>query len=168
MSCYRRAALIAIALACATLAAQGAELRPFGRDSWKDMLAAAKGEPVIVHFWGLSCSICLAELPEWGAFAARHPRTRLVLINWDRQPQDLKRIDATLEKSDLAGAENWVLGDEFEEKVRFNTDRAWIGELPRTRLIAADGTLTVFSGSADFAQLDDWLRQQHGGAPARP
>ena len=158
-----RALLCCALFAAAAVQGQAGELRPFTSGSWKDVTSASSGKPTIVHFWGLSCGICIAELPEWGAFAAKHPDARLVLINWDRRPQDVKRISETLAKNKLAGVENWVLADDFEDKARFTVDRTWIGELPRTRLIAANGKTTGLSGTTNFHELGAWLRRQDGG-----
>ena len=90
-----------------------------------------------------------AELPEWGKFLAGHPGAPLVLVNWETRPQPADRIRATLAKAGLAGAENWTLADDFEQKIRFAIDRDWMGELPRTQLIARDGSVTT-------------LRRRHG------
>jgi thiol-disulfide isomerase/thioredoxin len=125
-------------------------------DAWPPLQASLKDKPAIVHFWGVTCAICMAELPEWGAFAARHPDLRIVFVNWDRQP-DSARIAATLGKAKLGDIESWARAETFEEKLRFAIDREWMGEMPYTRLIAADGAVTSFSGAADFGRLAAWL-----------
>jgi thiol-disulfide isomerase/thioredoxin len=137
--------------------ALGETPRPFVQGSWQALRQAYKGEPVVVHFWGLTCGPCLAELPQWGAFAARHAGLQIILVNWDRRAEDQARIEATLAKAGLGSVKSWVLADSFEEKMRFKIDRDWMGELPRTLLIARDGNVTAFSGAADFSALAAWL-----------
>ena len=39
-------------------------------------------------------------------------------------------------------------------------DPQWQGEIPRTLLVARDGTMTTMEGVADFAQLRAWLDTQ--------
>lgn len=129
----------------------------FGEESWQDLTDAHKGQRLIVHFWSLACAPCLTELPEWGKFLAGHPGAPLVLISWESRPQPAERIRATLAKAGLAGAENWTLIDGFEQKIRFALDRDWMGELPRTQLIAQDGSVTTISGAMDFSKLAAWL-----------
>jgi thiol-disulfide isomerase/thioredoxin len=131
----------------------------FGEGSWQDLTGAHKGQKIIVHFWSLSCAPCLTELPEWGKFLAGHPGAPLVLINWESRPQPADRIRATLAKAGLAGAETWTLADDFEQKIRFAIDRDWMGELPRTQLIAQDGSVTTLSGAMDFSKLAAWLEE---------
>ena len=80
-----------------------------------------------------------------------------MLINWETRPQPEDRIRNTLAKAGLADAEQWALADDFEQKIRFAIDRDWMGELPRTQLIAPYGSVTTISGATDFAKLAAWL-----------
>jgi thiol-disulfide isomerase/thioredoxin len=161
----RRAGIFA--LGCVLLwsglsAARAAETpRPFEATSLKALFDDNKGRPLIVHFWGLTCGPCLAELSAWGNFLRTHPDTRIVLVNWDRRGGDPARMAKTLDGAGLGGVASFALGDGFEEKLRFAVDRDWMGELPYTRLVQRDGGVTPFSGAADFKMLERWLA---GGA----
>jgi thiol-disulfide isomerase/thioredoxin len=132
----------------------------FDSDRWQEVTSAHKGEPVIVHFWGFTCGNCMVELKDWGTFANAHPGARIVFVNWDRRTATPERITAALSKVGLGDVQSLALGNGFENKLRFAVDRTWMGELPYTRLIAADGTATSFSGSADFTKLADWLAKE--------
>jgi len=65
----RKAIFGALLLAAIGTPALGAapDLRPFVRGSWAQLLKAHQGKPIVVHFWGLTCGPCLAELPNWTA-----------------------------------------------------------------------------------------------------
>ena len=65
-----------------------------------------------------------------------------------------------LQKAGLSDAESWLFSDDFVERLRFEVDPQWQGEIPRTLLIARDGTTTTMEGVADFAQLRAWLDAQ--------
>lgn len=145
-------------LLCAT--AHAAEPRPFDNASWQSLVNTHKGQPLIVHFWGLTCGNCMVELAEWGKFAASHPGATIAFVNWDRHGADPVRIEKALTKSGLGSVESFTLADGFEAKLRFLVDRDWMGELPYTRLVARDGTITTFSGSADFEKLSRWLQPE--------
>ncbi len=147
-------------LACAPTFA-GEPARAFVATSLAEVADANKGRPVIVHCWGLTCGPCLAELSAWGGFPRTHPDIRMVLVNWDRRGGDAARTAKTLDEAGLGGVPRFALGDGFEEKLRFAVDRDWMGELPYTRLVQRDGTVSTFSGAADFKALDGWLA---GGA----
>lgn len=133
---------------------------PFERGSWQKLRAAHDGKPTVIHFWGLTCAPCLVELPLWGKLSAERPDLRLVMLAADPVQQDSARVNATLAKAGLGGAESWNFADRFYERLRYEIDPAWAGELPRTVMIAADGTITVLPGVADLAQVRAWLDAQ--------
>ena len=65
-----------------------------------------------------------------------------------------------LAKTGLSGAENWIFSDPFTERLRFEIDPSWHGEIPRTVLIARGGKTTVIEGVADTVQVQSWLDGQ--------
>jgi hypothetical protein len=148
---------LALAMSWTPSVAGSSTPNAFRKGSWQDLTDARKGQKLIVHFWSVACAPCLAELPGWGKFLAGHPDAPLVLVNWESRPQPADRITATLAKAGLDRAENWTLADDFEQKIRFEIDRNWMGELPRTQLIAQDGSMSIVSGTMDFGKLAAWL-----------
>ena len=160
-----RAALAFLAAACLALISTGLlaaqpTMKPFGSASWQTLRAAHKGKPLIVHFWSIACGPCIEELPKWAAFLKAHPKAPVIFVDWDRPGGEKDRITAELQQVGLATADNWTLDADFEAKLRFHIDRGWMGELPRTETIARNGTVTGFSGAADFNKLADWLKAQ--------
>lgn len=161
-----RASFAAIAFLACVLAAGGvsaSDVRPFVRGSWKEILTAHATRPTIVHIWGPSCGPCLAELPEWGGFVATQKGVDFVLINGDRpqpRPAAAEQADARLHDAGLREAESWAFAESHVDRLRFEIDPNWQGELPYTMLIARDGHVTTFSGSADFTALGRWAEAQ--------
>jgi thiol-disulfide isomerase/thioredoxin len=141
-------------------AAEAADPRSFERGTWVKLREAHAGQPTVIHFWGLTCAPCLVELPHWGALLAGRPDLRLVLIAADPVPQDPERVAATLAKAGLEKAESWSFTDRFYERLRYEIDPAWAGELPRTVMIDRDGKATVLPGVADLTQVRQWLDAQ--------
>ncbi len=155
------AALVVAFLMTGTASGGGQEdVHPFDAASLQQVLDEHKGRPVIVHFWGLTCGNCMAELKDWGAFVRAHPCATLILVNWDQRGARPAQMAPALQKAGLGSVPSFALGDGFEEKLRFAVDHDWMGELPYTRLIGADGSATTFSGSADFADLGAWLAKE--------
>lgn len=137
------------------------EQRLFIRGSYDAIRASHSGKPLIVHMWGLTCTPCLTELPQWGQLAARHTDVALVLIEADRAggtPD--RRAHDRLISAGLGSVESWVFGDRFEERLRFEIDPDWQGELPRTLLITASGAVTAIVGPAEMAEVERWIAQQ--------
>jgi len=152
---------LGLALGVAALgAAHAAYPLPFERGSWAKLRAAHAGQATVIHFWGLTCGPCLVELPNWGKLAADRPDLELVLIAADPLPQPTDQLAATLDRAGLAKAESWSFTDRFYERLRYEIDTTWAGELPRTLMIARDGTITVLVGVADLDTVRRWLDSQ--------
>ncbi len=131
------------------------------RGSWQEVLRSHAGRPTLVHFWGVTCGPCKVELPLLGQFMNDHPGIDMVMISADLVPDPSGGATrAMLDKAGLRPAENWIFNDGFVERLRFEIDPAWQGEIPRTLLIARDGTITTIEGSAEIPDIEKWLTQQ--------
>ena len=135
-------------------------LKPFVRGSWQEMLRSHAGRPTLVHFWGVTCGPCKVELPLLGEFMTEHPELDVVMISADLVPNLEGPTRTMLQKAGLASAENWIFSDGFVERLRFEIDPAWQGDIPRTLLIARDGKVATIEGSAEIPDLKKWLEQQ--------
>ena len=155
-----RALLLALLLAGP---AQAAELAPFGRGSFAALKAEAAGAPLVVHFWALSCAPCLAELPGWARLARANPGMRLVLVNTD-PPEAEPQVKRMLDRMGVGRLRNLAFADRFAARLRFEVDPNWQGELPRTDLVAADGSTRGVLGMLPRPELEAWLRG--GAAPS--
>jgi hypothetical protein len=82
------------------------------------------------------------------------------VIDADLVPNTADAVAETLAKTGLSGAENWIFADDFAERLRFEVDRRWRGEIPMTLLIARDGETTTIEGAADPDQVRAWLDAQ--------
>lgn len=156
----RLSTILAALLTTVSIWSAQAETRPFGRGSWEKLRAAHAGQATVIHFWGLTCGPCLVELPEWGKLKAARPDLHLVLVAADPLPQDPERLEATLARAGLAGNESWSFTDRFYERLRYEIDPSWAGELPRTVMIDPAGRSTVLPGVADLVQIRAWLDAQ--------
>jgi thiol-disulfide isomerase/thioredoxin len=140
--------------------AKDGDLLPFKRGSWQEIRHAHAGRPTVVHFWGLTCGPCRVEMPQWGKLLRERSDLNLVVIDADLIPNQVEDASEMLARTGLAGAENWIFADPFTERLRFEIDPRWQGEIPRTMLIARDGKTTVIEGVADPAQVRAWLDGQ--------
>jgi thiol-disulfide isomerase/thioredoxin len=145
--------------------APAADLHTFVRGSWQLLRKAHDAEPLVVHFWGVTCGPCRTEMPQWGEFLKQHPGLPLVTIDADLVPNDAAAVKSTLAQDGLSKAENWMFDDDFVERLRYEIDPHWQGDIPRTLLIARDGTTTTINGVADFAKVGSWWDEQ--GATAK-
>ncbi len=163
----RRYLLSVIFLAAFLAPAPGSEsppnLKPFGRGSWKQILHSHAGRPTLVHFWGVTCGPCKVELPMLGQFMKDHSAIDMVTISADLVPDLPAATRSMLDTVGLKAAENWIFSDGFVERLRFEIDPTWQGDIPRTLLISRDGTITTIEGSAEMRDLEIWSEQQVAG-----
>ena len=130
-------------------------IRPFDRNSFAQIRAAYAHKSLVVHIWGLTCGPCLAELPKWGRMSKAHPDMNLVLIQADEG--SAHAVEAAVEHAGLEGAESWSTRSEIDEFERASIDASWVGDMPRTLLISADGQITTLKGVVDLGVIARWL-----------
>lgn len=149
--------LLALLLALAPpVAAQ--EIRPFVSGSIREITAARQGKPFILGLWSLTCTHCREELSLLAGMVKKYPHLDLVLVATDT-PEEGDAIGAALAQSGLGGTEAWVFADSFAERLRFEIDPKWHGELPRTYLYDPSHKAQAFSGKPDALQMEQWLEK---------
>lgn len=134
------------------------ETRPFVRGSYERIVASHTGKPFIVSFWSLTCTNCREDLSMFGKLARKYPGFNLVLIATD-SPDQNKEIEQTLQRYRLERAESWVFADSYAERLRFEVDKEWYGELPRTYFFDARGRAAATSGTLDHSSTERWIRE---------
>jgi hypothetical protein len=157
-------AALALLVALAMPSAAGAfEFRPYGRGEFANLVKAHAGRPFVAHYWSIACPACVAELTQWAQLIAARRDLDILLINTDDE-ETRERAAMRLEKAGLGGAANYGFADNFVEKLYFEVDRSWRGELPFTALVSADGTRTTVTGAIDDPDFVAWLKKT-GGKP---
>jgi thiol-disulfide isomerase/thioredoxin len=149
-----------VALAATTSFAHAAT-QTLAPDSFAAVRARHAGEPLVVHIWGMTCVPCVKELPQWGALLKAQPGLHLVLVQVDES--SLPRTERRLKDAGLANVESWTVKEDPDEFMRASIDPQWTGDMPRTLLVGADGSIQRIQGSADFVQVKRWLAAQRGG-----
>jgi thiol-disulfide isomerase/thioredoxin len=159
------AAILLLTFVPPATASDETQLKPFERGSWQQLLRSHRGHPTLVQFWGVTCGPCKVELPLLGEFMKGHPAIDVVTVSADLVPDLPDATRSMLQKSGLSAADNWIFSDGFADRLRFEVDPAWLGDIPRTLLISRDGAITTIEGSAEIAELEKWSDAQL--APAR-
>jgi thiol-disulfide isomerase/thioredoxin len=129
----------------------------FVQGSYQKIISARAGKPFIVSLWSLDCTYCRDDMVLFGKLSKKYPGLDLVLISTDT-PEHMKEIERTLKKYPLKKAESWVFADSFAERLRYEVDTQWYGELPRTYFYDVHGQAFALSGKLDYAQIEQWIR----------
>lgn len=132
--------------------------RPFVSGSQQQILTAHQGKPFILALWSLSCVHCQEELAMFSALLKKHPDLDIIFVSTDSLEQS-EALTTALQQHALGGAESWVLADNFTERLRYEIDRKWRGELPRTYFYGVDHSVEAVSGKLDPARAERWLTQ---------
>lgn len=151
-----RLALLMIALMTTGLAhAQGPE--PFVRGSYQAIAAEHQGRPFVLVLWSLDCVYCRHDLAMLGRLKVEYPALELVVVATDT-PERRDEIPEVLERLQLGDEPSWIFADSFVERLRFEIDPQWFGELPRTYFFDGDGNRIGVSGKLNEQAVEEWIR----------
>jgi thiol-disulfide isomerase/thioredoxin len=158
------ATILLLAFVPSVTASDETQLKSFERGSWQQLLRSHRGHPTLVQFWGVTCGPCKVELPLLGEFMKGHPAIDVVTVSADLVPDLPGATRSMLQKSGLSAADNWIFSEGFADRLRFEVDPVWQGDIPRTFLISRDGAITTIEGSAEIAELEKWSDAQLAAA----
>ena len=149
--------LLAFFVAWAPLVAAGEAVQPFVAGSLAKIIADRQGKPFVIAFWSVTCTHCPKELKALGEIRRNNPQLDIVLVAADT-PDDAPLAAQLASRYGLGKAEQWVFADAMEERLRFEIDRRWHGELPRTNFYDREHRLEVASGVVPRQQLLAWVK----------
>jgi len=149
---------ILLAMLVFPLVAGAAGAQAFVQGSMLQIRQSLTGAPGIISFWSVDCPPCYKELSHWKQLKQAFPRLNLILVATDDlELQD--DVEKVLREQGVDHLPSWQFADDFVQRLRYEVDPLWQGELPRTYLIAPNGDITGVSGVVDPAQVTAWLRQ---------
>ena len=131
--------------------ADTSSLKPYQAGDWKAITKVNNGEPLAIHFWGVTCPACIKEMPLWGQFLKSNPNAKVVFIQVDDVSTD--NMLKMLNKAGLEKANNYYVVAPFDERLRYEIDPKWYGETPTTIVIDKHGKATRKTGLVDFQKL---------------
>jgi thiol-disulfide isomerase/thioredoxin len=152
----RRFAALGVLVSILATPAQALDFKPYARGTFSDLRKVHAGRPLVVHFWSVTCAPCLAELSDWARLAIEKKGIDIVFVNVDGE-RDQVKAGARLEKAGLAGVHHYGLADDFLDRLFFEVDPTWRGELPFTALVDAKGGLVTVTGPVDDPLIGEWL-----------
>ena len=142
------AVLLAVALSAAPL-------RPVDEAGYQKVVAAGKGQVVLVNFWATYCAPCRKEMPALAALAKRlGPKgLRLVVISAD-EPEQEKAAQAFIDKQAIPGG-SYIRKAKDDDAFIRAIDAKWSGALPATFLYDRTGKkVKSYIGELDVSELE--------------
>jgi len=111
----------------------------------------------IVNFWSIDCPPCYKEMKMWRELKQQYPAMKVVLISTD--PAEFSdEVMQTLQDLGVTHFESWQFADNAQ-RLRFEIDRQWFGELPRTYFRDRHGNTEAVSGLVKRELVTQWLEQ---------
>ena len=154
---HRSRGLFLVAMLTFMSAASAAEsVRPFTLGSLAQVLDARAGKPFILVFWSLDCQYCPTELKMLGELKRSHPALDIVLIATD-SVSDIPQLISRAESYGVNKVEQWVFAEDMPERLRFEIDRRWYGEVPRTYFYDQKHQREARTGLVNKKFFEDWL-----------
>lgn len=120
-------------------------LQPFAPGSYQQILAQNINQPFVLAIWSITCPSCLKDMALINELHKAHPKLKIIMLTTDDLSAS-EQISNILSKSDLTSLENWVFADENAQKLQYEIDPKWYGELPRTYFFDAAHQRTGISG----------------------
>jgi hypothetical protein len=114
-----------------TANADKVELKPFAAGSYQQLLESHAKKPFMLVIWSITCSSCLKDMALLNKMHKTNPKIKMVMLSTD-DASATEQVQIILEKNELTGLENWLFADENPQKLRYEIDSKWYGELPRT------------------------------------
>ncbi|MGZ8252308.1 MAG: TlpA family protein disulfide reductase [Methylophilaceae bacterium] len=137
--------------------AMGTDFKPFDGQSRAAIEQAYAGKPLILAFWSVDCTYCMEDLTALGELVKRHPQATLITVCTDgREAAD--KAAGMLEAAKLQAHPRWQFAEVDEERLRYNIDKNWYGELPRTYFYDAGHQVQAISGRPEKAWLARWIK----------
>ncbi len=133
-----------------------AEFRSFSNNSLDEITAVRNGQPFLLVLWSIDCPPCLKELEQIGQLRAQFSPNSLVLISADNMAY-ADEAQQVLIRYGLDDAENWLFSGNFPERLRYQIDPNWYGELPRAYFYDANHDRVGKSGALDVALIHQWI-----------
>lgn len=150
-----RGARLAVLFAALLATPAFADIQPFTTGSLDTITAQRAGRPFVLVLWSVDCAPCMRELRMLGDLGRQQPAFEYVLIATD-EAGALADVRHTLKNFGLEQADNWIFADSFHERLRYQIDANWFGELPRAYLYDRDHNRTAVSGALKPEQLSEW------------
>ena len=132
-----------------------ADFRPFGSKSRPLIENELAGKPFILALWSVDCPYCMEDLQALGQLVKQHPELALVTVCTDAR-ETSESAARLLDSLDLPQHGRWQFAERDDERLRYNIDKNWYGELPRTYFYNARHEVKALSGKPDPLVLDAW------------
>lgn len=146
-------ALLLAALSICDVQAQDSFTKTFNTGSYQQILRENAAQPFILAIWSVDCPSCIKDMSVLSEIRLKHPEIKIIMLSTD-EPSATPEVKNILARHALNDLENWVFGDDDAQKLRYEIDPAWYGELPRTYFYSSTHTRIGKSGALKIEEFE--------------
>ncbi|MFI3218233.1 MAG: hypothetical protein QX189_03850 [Methylococcales bacterium] len=114
-----------------TAKAESPSLKPFITGSYQQLLSSNTGKPFMLAIWSITCPSCIKDMIVLNAVHKAHPEINIIMLSTD-DIAETAEAQKILTNNQLTDVEQWIYAEENSQKLQFEIDPTWYGELPRT------------------------------------
>lgn len=134
-------------------------LQPFTSATLADIRGEYAGKPYLLTLWSVDCAPCRVDLEKLSEVLQENPQLPIVLVATD--PIEMRgEAGEILEDYGLESIVTWIFDEPFAEKLRFEIDPGWYGELPRSYFYDAAHQATGHSGVIPDNMLAEFINKR--------
>lgn len=152
----RLLATMCVSLLMLTACAPEQQVNAFVKGSFAELQQQHQGTRYLVMFWSVDCVYCDKEFPLFSKMLKQYPDISLITVATDPF-LDKKIIREKLASHNLQTVNAWVFADASREKLYFDIDPQWRGELPLTYFFDEQNIKTKKMGLLKQEDLTKWL-----------
>ena len=134
------------------------DFMPFDMNTRKVIEKRYIDQPLIISFWSIDCPYCIDDLKKLGKALSKNTNVKLITVCVDGK-ESAKKAERVLSQANLPKHEQYQYAEVDEDRLRYNIDPAWYGELPRTYFYDAAHQVTPLSGKISNSFLDKWFKK---------
>ena len=134
------------------------DFMPFDMNTRKVIEKRYIDQPLIISFWSIDCPYCIDDLKKLGKALSKNTNVQLITVCVDGK-ESAKKAERILSQANLPKHEKYQYAEVDEDRLRYNIDPAWYGELPRTYFYDATHQVTPLSGKISNSFLDKWFKK---------
>ena len=125
--------------------------------SMEKILSTREGKPFVLVFWSLDCQYCPTELKMLSKLKRQYTdKLDIVLVATDTV-DDVPQLISRVKSYGINEVEQWVFANSIPERLRFEVDKGWYGEVPRTHFYDRAHKRVVKTGLVDQKLVENWL-----------
>jgi len=140
--------------------AEQANLKQFASGSYQQLLKNYADKPFVLMIWSIHCSTCLKKMPVLSELRKNMPDLNLIMLATD-DISATDQVNSILNNNELSQADNWIFADANPQKLRYEIDPKWYGEVPRTYFLDKNHQRIGISGSVPPNTLETMLKNIH-------